>query len=84
VSDLSAGLLVMLVGVFLVTRSVTQDDTGRTLIDRILGKTGTTPAGAHAVGLVDIGGGGNFTSQPPITPGDPRNTPGNRGHHAVA
>jgi hypothetical protein len=37
VSNLAPGLLLLLVGVFLVTRSVTKDATGRTLIDRILG-----------------------------------------------
>jgi hypothetical protein len=37
VSDLAPGLLLLLVGVFLLTRSVTKDATGRTLIDRILG-----------------------------------------------
>lgn len=40
-SNLAPGLLLLLLGVFLVTRSVTKDATGRTLIDRILGNAGT-------------------------------------------
>jgi hypothetical protein len=40
-SDLAPGLLVMLVGIFLVTRTVTKDATGRTLPDRVLGKKAT-------------------------------------------
>lgn len=40
-SNLAPGLLLLVLGVFLVTRSVTKDDTGRTLIDRIIGNAGT-------------------------------------------
>jgi hypothetical protein len=41
VSTLGPGLLLLLVGVFLVTRTVTKDATGRTLIDRVLGNPAT-------------------------------------------
>lgn len=52
--SLAPGLLVLMLGVFLISRSVTKDDTGRTLIDRVLGKPGTTPAAAAAA----VGGSG--------------------------
>jgi hypothetical protein len=38
VSTLGPGLLLLVLGIFLITRTVTQDATGRTLIDRVLGK----------------------------------------------
>jgi hypothetical protein len=43
VSDVSPGLLLAIVGIFVIARSVTKDDTGRTLIDRILGQPGAAP-----------------------------------------
>jgi hypothetical protein len=36
VSTLGPGLLLLIIGIFLVTRTVTKDATGRTLIDRVL------------------------------------------------
>jgi hypothetical protein len=40
----SGGLILLLVGVFVIARSVTKDATGRTLIDRILGHPATGAA----------------------------------------
>ncbi|MFL5910768.1 MAG: hypothetical protein ACJ768_09410 [Gaiellaceae bacterium] len=48
-SQLAPGLLVLMLGVFLISRTITKDDTGRTLIDRALGKPGSTPAAAAAL-----------------------------------
>jgi transcription elongation factor len=47
-SSLAPGLLVLMLGVFLISRTVTRDDTGRTLIDRILGHPGQSPAAQAA------------------------------------
>jgi hypothetical protein len=40
---MAAGILLVLLGAFLVARTLTRDATGRTLIDRLLG----APAGKH-------------------------------------
>jgi hypothetical protein len=46
-SDLAPGLLLLMLGLFVILRSVNHDQTQRTLVDRILGKhvTPTVPAG---------------------------------------
>jgi hypothetical protein len=46
--DLASGLLIALVGVFLVLRTITQDDSKRTLPDHLLGKKGGPPPAAAA------------------------------------
>jgi hypothetical protein len=47
-SDLAPGLLLLMLGLFVILRSVSQDATGRTLIDRILGKRQTPTVAAAA------------------------------------
>jgi hypothetical protein len=57
-SDLAPGILLLLVGIFLVTRTVTRDDTGRTLIDRALGNRKPGAGGSAALlgtGAADAG-----------------------------
>jgi hypothetical protein len=54
-SDLAPGFLVLLLGTFVITRSVTKDATGRTLIDRILGQGKSEPAGQLNTAAADAG-----------------------------
>lgn len=42
-SSLPSGLLLALLGAFLISRTITRDSTGRTLIDRLLGKQALPP-----------------------------------------
>lgn len=42
-----SGLLLTLLGAFLIMRTITQDHTGRTLVDRLLGRPATAGGVAH-------------------------------------
>lgn len=46
------GLLMMIVGFWLIMRTVNQDSTGRTLVDHILGNPPTTTTNTGALGQI--------------------------------
>ena len=48
-SGVRSGLLLLVIGLFVILRSTRQDSSGRTLVDHLLGKVSTAPALAPAL-----------------------------------